>query len=104
MLRKTIVALMAAASLGVLSTDAALAWGGHGRFHGGGFHHGFGFLPAFGVSYGAPYYYGGDYPPYFGGYYPYYADGGYYGDACHFVRHRVHTGYGWQWRSIRVCN
>jgi hypothetical protein len=68
MMRKTIVAIAAAATIGgavaVTSTDAsARGWGGHHfAFHGGGFHH-------FGGFRGARFH---------GGYYPYYA----YGTSC----------------------
>jgi hypothetical protein len=71
MLRKTIVAIAAAATIGgtvaLSSTEASArgGWGGHGghfAFHGGGFRH-------FGGFGGARFY---------GGYYPYYA----YGYSC----------------------
>jgi hypothetical protein len=120
MFRKTIVALLAAASIGLLSPSVASArgFGGGGGFHGGGFHgggfhgggfHGGGFggagiglglglgLAGAYAAYGYPYGYG-----YYDGRYAYsddYADGG-----CYLVRHRVWTPYGWRLRPIQVCN
>src|SRR5580704_17712453 len=106
MLRKTVIALLALASFGLLSPDVASARGGFGGggvggFHGGGFggfhHHGLG--PGFGVGLGlgfyAPYYYGDYYPDY--GYEE--GDEG----QCYLVRRRVHTRHGWRLRSVQVC-
>ena len=123
MLRKTIIALFAVASIGVLAPGAALArgggFGGHGGagmhggfggFHGGGFHggfhHGRGFgVGAFGLGLGLGY---GLYDPYddyayYG--YPYdaYGDSYYDGGGCYVVRRRVHTRYGWRVRPVQVC-
>jgi len=110
MLRKTIIALFAIASIGALAPGAALARGGHGGggfhggFHGGGFHGGRGFGlggVGLGLGYGlyGPYGYYGDYG------YPYYAhdDRFYDGDGCYVVRQRVHTRYGWRIRPVQVC-
>jgi hypothetical protein len=122
MLRKTIVALFAVASIGLLSPTTASARGGFGGFHGGGggFHgggfggfrgggfHGGGFRGA-GIglglglglagaygAYGYPYGYGG----YYGSPYAYsdYDDGG-----CYLVRQRIWTAYGWRVRRVQVC-
>jgi hypothetical protein len=86
--------------------------GGVAAFHGGphfvgGFHPGFhpGFRRHFFIA-------GGGYVPY--GYDDYYADYGYpdqvYYDggdveenSCALVRQRVHTPYGWRYRTVQVC-
>jgi hypothetical protein len=86
--------------------------GGVAAFHGGphfvgGFHHGFhpGFRRHFFIA-------GGGYVPY--GYDDYYADYGYPdqvyyngGDveenSCALARQRVHTPYGWRYRTVQVC-
>ena len=76
MLRKTIIVLLAAATVGLVSPTVASARGGHGGFHGGGFHgggfhgggfhhHGFygrGFGVGLGLGLAAPYAYGWGYP------------------------------------------
>jgi hypothetical protein len=120
MLRKTMMALFAAASLAVLfPTDASARGGfGGGGFHGGGFHGGFGGGgwrgggwrgPAFGAfglgvglglagaygAYGYPYGYGYGYPAS----YAYYGEGG-----CYLVRRRIWTTYGWRLQPVRLCN
>lgn len=119
MLRKTVFALAAVASVSLLAPGMAQARGGHGGmgghgmgggfhggFHGGGFHgHGFGVGAAalglgLGLAYGAyPYgaydYYDG---PYYGG--DYYVDDG----GCYIVRRHVRTPYGWRIRPVQVCN
>jgi hypothetical protein len=118
MLRKTVIAIAAAASVGLFAPGMAQARGGHGGmgghgmgggFHGGGFHgggygRGFGIGAAglglgLGLAYGAyPYgaydYYGG---PSYGG--DYYADDG----GCYVVRRRVQTPYGWRVRPVQIC-
>ena len=118
MLRKTIIALAAAASVAVLAPDVAQArggfgghgFGGHGGFGHGGFGRGFGYgIGAFGLGVGLGYGLYGPYGPYgyYGGYYPYYGgdyysdDGGYGG--CYVVRRRVHTPHGWRIRPVEVC-
>jgi hypothetical protein len=96
-MRKVMMALLAAASLAVLTPTMASAHGpgfhGHG-FHGG-FHHGFG--PRFGFGFGPyvgyPYYYGG--PSYYADIEP---EGG-----CYVTRKRVHTPRGWRVRKVEVC-
>ena len=95
MLRNTMIALFAIASIGM--PDAVSAHGGHGgsaggHFGGGGFHGG-GFR---GRGFGVGGFYGD---------YPYYYDDGYYDDGgCYLVRRRVHTRHhGWRWRTIEVC-
>src|SRR6185437_4968378 len=98
MLRKALIVLAAAASVGLLAPEMAQArgMGGHGMGGGHGFGghgfggHGFGRgvgIGAFGLGLGLGYGYG---YPYYGDYYAY--DGG-YGD-CYVVRQRVHTRYG----------
>jgi hypothetical protein len=126
MLRKTVIALFAIASIGMLAPGAASArgggvgghagggfGGGHGGFgggfhgggfHGGGFHGGRGFgVGAFGLGLGYGLYDPYDYYADYG--YPYYADGDSYydGDGCYVVRRRVHTLYGWRIRPVQVC-
>jgi hypothetical protein len=107
MLRKALIALVAAAAMGVafIPTESSAAGrGGGGGFHGGGFHGGFagrgfagrgfrgGFFPGVAVGYGLGYYGG-----------PYYAYDPYYGgDGCWHVR-RMWTPYGWRWRRHYVC-
>ncbi len=133
MLRRTMIALVAAASVCLVATNAASARGGFGGgfhgggfhgggfhgggfhgggFHGGGFHGGFGgfhhhgFGPAFGFGFGL-------YPFYYGGYDPYYYPDDWYPDygygvgpirECYLVRRHVHTRHGWRLRTFRVCN
>jgi hypothetical protein len=127
MLRKALIVLAAAASVGLLAPGMAQARGGHGGFgghgggfgghgggfgghgggfggfHGGGFHgRGFGYgLGGFGLGIGLGY---GLYGPYGGYGYPYYDD--YYADvgSCYVVRRRVHTRYGWRVRPVEVCD
>jgi hypothetical protein len=110
MLRKALIVLAAAASVGLLAPEMAQArgMGGHGMGgHGFGGHgfggHGFGRgvgIGAFGLGLGLGYgYYGYGYP-YYGGDYAY--DGGYGG--CYVVRERVHTRYGWRIRPVEVCS
>jgi hypothetical protein len=112
MLRKTVIALAAVASVSLLAPGMAQARGGHGMggfhggFHGGGFHHhgfgGFGVgAAALGLGLGLAY---GAYGPYgaydyYGG--PYYA----YGDGgCYLEHRRVYTPYGWRIRRVEVCD
>lgn len=75
MLRKTILALIAAALVGASSVSTALAAGGVGGFGGGG-----GYPASFGSNY---------------------SEGG--GD-CHLVAHRVMTRHGRRTRRVQVCN
>jgi hypothetical protein len=131
MLRKTIIALSAVASLGLMTPTIALARGGgggggggfhgggfgggfrggmaggfhDGGFHGGGFHgggfHDHGFRHRFGFG-------GGFYPyDYYDdyAYYPYGYDDSYSDDgSCYVVRRRVHTTHGWRVRPVQVCS
>jgi hypothetical protein len=121
MLRKALIVLAAAASVGLLAPGMAQARGGHGGGghggggfggHGGGFGRGGGFrgggfgygVGGFGLGLGLGY---GLYGPYgyYGGYgYPYYDD--YYADqgGCYVVRRRVHTRYGWRIRPVEICD
>ena len=95
MMRKSIVALLAVAALGLAQPTAALArgGGGGGGFHDGGFHHGFhhGFHRHVFVGFG--------FGPYYDGYYPY----DYYDDGCYIVHRRVMTRYGWRIRPVQLC-
>jgi hypothetical protein len=107
MFRRSIIAALSAAVIGLAfaSTAASARPGGgfhgggfhgggfhRGGFHHGGFHRGFGFRrfgPAIGLGIGL------------GVGYPYYA--GYYGyDGCLAPR-RVWTPYGWRFRYVNVC-
>jgi hypothetical protein len=109
MLRKTLLAMAAVASIGLLAPGTASARGfGHGGgFHGGGFRGGgwgwgLGALGAGAVlGYGlyGPYGYYGN--PYYDDYY----DGAYGGGSnCYIVRRRVHTVHGWRTRRVEMCD
>src|SRR6267154_1114807 len=131
MLSKTVIALLAVASIGRVSPTMALArggggggGGGHGGGIGGGFHDGGGFRGGgfrggefhgrgfhdrdFGRRFGFgfyPYDYYDDYAydyPY--GYYPY-ASSDSYADSgsCYVVQRRVHTTHGWRLQPRQVC-
>ncbi len=75
MLRKTILALIAAALAGAGSVTSASAAGGVGGFGGVG---------------GYPASFGGDYTE--------------RGGDCHLVAHRVMTRHGWRIRRVQVCS
>jgi hypothetical protein len=118
---KTVIALLAVASVGLAAPTMALArggggGGGHGggafrggtAFHDGGFRgdesgrgfdrgRGFGHDRDFGRRFGFG----------FGGYYPYdnYAyDDSYYDDGnCYVVQQRVHTTHGWRLQPVRCA-
>jgi hypothetical protein len=127
MLRKMIIALLAAAPMAMFAPDAASARGGGGGGHfgggmgghfaggmgggthmgggmhmGGGPHFGGGFhhhrFGGIGLGFYGPYY-DGDYYPYDG--YPSYVDEG--DSGCYLVRRRVHTRYGWRLRRVQIC-
>ena len=107
MLRKTFIALAAAASIGLLVPGAASArgfgHGGGGGWHGGGWHGGWGgggwrrrgwYGGGWGWGWGAPVL----------GFYstPYYYDD--YGYAyCRYRTVRIHTPWGWRWGRRRIC-
>ncbi|HEY6259511.1 MAG TPA: sulfur globule protein precursor [Xanthobacteraceae bacterium] len=94
MLRKTIIALAAAATLGVgalASSPASAHWGG--GWHHMGFHHGFFFHRAF---VGHPFFFRRHFA-FVGG--PLYLDDDY---GCWRIR-RVPTYWGWRWRRVWVC-
>jgi hypothetical protein len=101
MLRKTIVALLAVAAVGLLSPSVASArdgFGGHGggfhgAFHGGGLH-GHGLAFEFGLY--TPYALHGAY-----GYPNAYSDDD--DTGCYVVQRRVHTRHGWRLRPFEVC-
>jgi hypothetical protein len=86
------IALLALAVMGAVSSTPASARGGHG---GGGFHHFGGFHGGgFGFGFYAPYGYGYPY-----GYIPYEGDAG----VCYEQRQRVKTRYGWRIRRVSIC-
>lgn len=115
MLRKTVIALLAVASVGLAAPTMALArggggGGGHGggafrggtAFHDGGFRgdesgRGFGHDRDFGRRFGFG----------FGGYYPYdnyaYDDSYHDNGNCYVVQQRVHTTHGWRLQPVQVC-
>jgi hypothetical protein len=121
MMRKSILALLTAAAVGLVSLTAASAHGGGGGGHGGGggghgggggghggggFHgggfgfHGGGFRGGFGrrgfVGFG--------FGPYYDGYYPYDYNGYYDDGGCYLVRRRVKTRHhGWRIRRVEIC-
>jgi hypothetical protein len=130
MLRKTIIALLALASMAVFVPIGASArggggGGGHGGMGGGmgmgmggGMHVGGGMGGHMHIGGGRPHFGGfhhrfggigfGFYGPYYDDdyYYPYesypsYGDEG-YGD-CYLVKRRVHTRHGWRRRIVRIC-
>ena len=117
-MRKTVVALMALAAIGLAGSTGALArgggggggghgggggggghfgggggfhGGGPGGFHGGGFHDGFRGHGFIGLGVG-PF-------PYDSYYYDNDEEGG-----CYLVRRRVHTHHGWRIRRFEVCD
>jgi hypothetical protein len=120
MVRKSLIALLAVAALGLISPTMALArggGGGHGGggfggggFRGGGFAGGYqngGFGRGFHGGYGHRFAFGSG-PGY--GYYPYdyydysydpYAD--YDNGSCYVVQQRVHTSHGWRGQPVQVC-
>lgn len=132
MFRKTIIALLALASVGLLSPDVALAahggGGGGGGGHGGGFgggggghmggFGGGGHMGGFGGGHGGGFGgHGGGFHGGFhhGGFGPGIGYGGYYDDPyygyeegeegqCYLVRRRVHTRHGWRHRTVQICN
>jgi hypothetical protein len=105
MMRKTAMALVALAAIGLAGSTAAFAHGpgghmggmGGGHFghfgggHFGGFHHGFHQHVFLGFGFGPSYY----------GSYPYYDN--YDDEGCYLVRRRVLTPYGWRIRRVEVC-
>lgn len=106
MLRKTMIALMTAAAVGMVVPGVAMARGGGGGGHGGGgfggggrgdgFHHAF---RARGLGFYDPYAYYDDYNPYYAYDDSYYDDG-----SCHVVQRRVHTKQGWRYHPVQVCS
>lgn len=122
MLRKTVLALLAIASIVLISSTVASARGGGGGGHGGGFgggafhgggFHGRGFEPGLafgaigtGLGYGLhrPYdngnygYYGYPYVYYPNGYTNSYDDN----EDCYEVQRRVQTTHGWRLRAVQV--
>ena len=104
---RSLIAILAAAFIGLVFTPSdasARPFGGgfHGGFHGGGFHPGFrggfrghgfrGFGPLVGVGVGLG----------LASSYPYWGYPAYYGDGCLAPR-RIWTSYGWRVRWVNVC-
>jgi len=118
MMRKTAMALVATAALGLGST-AAFAhgpggmgghmggmgghFGGMGGGHFGGFHHCGGFHDGFHHGFHRHFFVGVGFGgfPYDDGYYPYYDNND--DEGCYLVRRRVLTPYGWRIRRVEVC-
>jgi hypothetical protein len=87
MLRKTVLAIAAAATIAAVAAPSAVfAKGGHGHHH----HH-----KDFGISIGVPYGYGY-------GYSPYYVDEG---PDCYFKKVKVwsHKWDKWIWKTKKIC-
>jgi hypothetical protein len=133
MLRKTVIALLAVASVGVATPTVALARGGGGGGHGGGGFHGGGMGISGGGFHGGGFgrsmafhdggFRGGEFHGHgfdhdrdfgrrfgFGGYVPYdYYDNYAYGDtyydngSCYVIQRRVHTTQGWRRQPVQVC-
>jgi hypothetical protein len=130
MLRKTVIALLAVASVGLAAPPMALARGGGGGGHGGGFgggsfHGGFAGGYRGGIAFhdgsfrGSGFHgrgfdydrgFGRRFGFGFGGYYPYdYYDDTAYGDtyydngSCYVIQRRVHTTHGWRLQPGQVC-
>jgi hypothetical protein len=115
MLRKTVIALLAVASVGLVSPTFASAPGGGGGFGGGGFHDGGflsrGFGPGLAVGAIGPGLGNGLYASYdnadYGYPYVYYPNG--YSDdyddtdGCYVIRRHVHTTHGWRLHPVQVC-
>jgi hypothetical protein len=99
-MKKTLMALVAIATLAVSTATPAHAWwrGGWGPGIGLGLLGGAIVGGAIANSYYGPY---GYYGPGYGYYGPGYA-GGPYG-PCYWQRQRFWDGYGWQVRNVRVC-
>jgi hypothetical protein len=115
MLRKTVVALLAVATVGMVSPTVASARGGGGGFGGGGFQdggfNGRGFGPGLAVGAGLGYglygtnensdygYYGYPYVYYPNGFHASFDDN----DRCYEIRRHVHTTHGWSLQPVQVC-
>jgi hypothetical protein len=107
MLRKTIIALLSVAAVGLsptLASAGGVGFGGHSGFHG--FHGGPGLaFGPHGLGLYADYPYGA-YGYHFGYYnYPYHY--AFYADddgGCYLVQRHVHTRHGWRLRSVEVCD
>jgi hypothetical protein len=96
---RSLIAILAAAFIGLAFTPTSASARFGGGFHGGGFHGGFGFHPGFrrgfpfvgaavglGLAASSPWW---GYPAY-------------YGDGC-LVPRRIWTAWGWRTRWINVC-
>ena len=103
-MKKTLMALVAVATLAVSSATPAFAWrGGWGPGIGLGILGGAIVGGAIANSYYGPYGYGPGYGYYGPGYGPGYYAGGPYG-PCYWQRQRFWDGYEWRIRRIRVCD
>jgi hypothetical protein len=102
-MKKSLLALVAVATLAVSMASPAYAWrGGWGPGIGLGILGGA--IIGGAIASSNPYYYGPGYGPgySYGPGYPAYA-GGPYGGPCYWQRQRFWDGYAWRVRSIRVC-
>jgi hypothetical protein len=103
-MKKSLLALVAVATLAVSMASPAYAWrGGWGWGPGIGLGILGGAIIGGAIASSNPYYYGPGYGPgyYYGPGYPAYA-GGPYG-TCYWQRQRFWDGYAWRVRSVRVC-
>jgi hypothetical protein len=114
-MKKTLMALLAVATLAVSTASPALAWRG-GWGWGPGIAAGLiGGAIVGGAIASSPYYYGPGYGYYGPGYYPpgyaYYGAPGYAAPGypagptgpCHWQHQRFWDGYAWRVRNVRVC-
>jgi hypothetical protein len=88
-MRKTLIALFAIVSIGMVLPTASARDG----FHGGG-HRGVSWGGGRGYRWHGPNWYGYGYP---------YRYAPYYDSGCSLVRQRFWNGYGWQSRTVQVC-
>lgn len=108
-MKKTLMALVAVATLAVATASPALAWrGGWGPGLAAGL---IGGAIVGGAIASSPYYYGPGYGYYGPGYYPpgyaYYGAPGYPGGpggSCYWQRQRFWDGYAWRVRNVRLCD
>ena len=103
-MKKTLIAIAAAATLGLTTLAAPQpAQARHGHI-GGAILAGLAAGAILGAAAG-PYYYGpGPYYAYGPGPYAYGPGPVYYGGPCYWTGRRYWNGYGWHWRRVRVCD
>jgi hypothetical protein len=104
MLRKSIIAIAAAATLASLaSTPASARWGGWGH-HFGGFHHAYFFRHS--IAFHHPYFFrhrvAFHHPFFFHRHVAFVGGPIFIGDGCWTVQ-RVPTFWGWRWRRVWLC-